>query len=167
MWKKTMIALTLITLPTCQAKTYVQENTTPTQSTTTSKESEPYEKQQEPTNPTRQIPTAISEPIQTTTTESAQTINSAQTIEEQLCSMDWNCEESLSVAWCESRMNPQAISPINRNGSQDFGLMQINNGAWQEYFGERWAQVLNAEQNIAMAYEIYSQYGWQPWTCAP
>ena len=164
-----MIALTLITLPTCQAKTYVQENTTPTQSTTTSKESEPYEKQQEPTNPTRQIPTAISEPIQTTTTESAQTINSAQTIEEQLCSniYSWQCSDVLYVAWCESRMNPQAISPTNRNGTRDYGLMQINNGAWQEYFGERWAQVLNADQNIAMAHEIYSLYGWQPWTCAP
>ena len=169
MWKKTMIALALITLPTCQAKTYVQENTTPTQSTTTSKESEPYEKQPEPTNQTRQIPTGITEPIQTTTTESAQTIRSAQTIEEQLCSniYSWQCSDVLYVAWCESRMNPQAISPTNRNGTRDYGLMQINNGAWQEYFGERWAQVLNAEQNIAMAYEIYSQYGWQPWTCAP
>ena len=165
MWKKTMIALALITLPTCQAKTYVQENTTPTQSTTTSKESEPYEKQPEPTNQTttRQIPTGITEPIQTTT------INSAQTIEEQLCSnrYSWQCSDVLYVAWCESRMNPQAISPTNRNGTRDYGLMQINNGAWQEYFGERWARVLNAEQNVSMAYEIYSKYGWQPWTCAP
>ena len=105
--------------------------------------------------------------MQTTTTASAQTTVSAQTIEQLLCSMDWNCEEALSVAWCESRMDHEAISPTNRNGTRDYGLMQINNGAWQEYFGQRWAQVLNAEQNIAMAYEIYSQYGWQPWTCAP
>lgn len=81
--------------------------------------------------------------------------------------MNWDCDEAKQVAWCESRINPKAISPTNRNGTRDYGLMQINNGAWQEYFGKRWAQVLNAEQNIAMAYEIYSQYGWRPWTCAP
>ena len=167
MWKKMMIALALITLQTCQAKTVVQENTTTKPLTTTSTTLKQSETQPEQTNQTttRQIPNGIIEPIQTTT--SAQTINSAQTIEELLCSMDWNCQEAKQVAWCESRMNPQAISPTNRNGSQDFGLMQINNRAWREYFGERWAQVLNAEQNIAMAYEIYSLYGWQPWTCAP
>ena len=169
MWKKTIIALALITLPTCQSKTVVQENTTTTRLQTTLTTSKPLETQLDQTNQTttRQIPAGIIEPTQTTTTASAQTITSAQTIEERLCSMNWPCQEAKQVAWCESRMNPKAISPINRNGSQDFGLMQINDGAWQEYFGKRWAQVLDTEQNIAMAYEIYSLYGWQPWTCAP
>jgi len=81
--------------------------------------------------------------------------------------MNWDCEEAKQVAWCESRMNPKAVSPTNRNGTRDYGLMQINNGAWQEYFGKRWAQVLKTKENIDMAYEIYSLYGWQPWTCAP
>ena len=166
MWKKTIIALALITLPTCQAKTVVQENTTTTRLETTSTTLKPLETQPETTKQTttRQIPDGIIEPIKTTTTAA-----SAQTIEELLCSniYSWQCSDVKQVAWCESRMNPQAISPTNRNGSQDFGLMQINDGAWQKYFGKRWAQVLNAEQNIAMAYEIYSQYGWRPWTCAP
>ena len=162
MWKKTIIALALITLPTCQAKTVVQENTTTTRLATTSTTLKPLETQPETTKQTttRQIPDGIIDQMQTTTT-------SAQTIEELLCSMDWDCKEATKVAWCESRMNPKAISPTNRNGTKDHGLMQINNGAWQEYFGKRWAQVLDAEQNVSMAYEIYSLYGWQPWTCAP
>jgi len=83
-----------------------------------------------------------------------------------VCSYDWPCEEALSVAWCESRHDPAAVSPDGQN----WGLMQINESTWRPFFGEaRWSQVLEAEENVRMAWEIYQRAGmtWQPWSCKP
>jgi len=74
----------------------------------------------------------------------------------------------MQVAYCESRLNPGAISPPNSDGTRDHGLMQVNSGAWgRRVFGERWDRVLDARTNVDMAWHIYQLYGWQPWTCKP
>lgn len=36
----------------------------------------------------------------------------------------------MAIAYTESRFNPNAISPANRNGSRDYYFMQINNRVW-------------------------------------
>ena len=88
-------------------------------------------------------------------------------ISELLCSdKSWSCRDAHRIAHCESRMNPRAVSPVNRNGSQDFGVMQLNDSTWATYFGTYlWHQVLDPQKNIAMAHHIFVLYGWRPWSC--
>ena len=85
-----------------------------------------------------------------------------------LCSKPWPCEEAIQVAKCESELKAWAVSPPNSNGTRDYGLMQINDGAWgRPVFGDRWDDVLDAQTNVDMAWHIYSIYGWRPCTCRP
>ena len=117
----------------------------------------------------RQIPrTVIYHPTTTTTTAAISAVELS--IEQIICAKPWNCEEALQVAYCESRLNPGAISPTNSNGTRDWGLMQLNDGALgKRVFGKRWDRVLDAQTNVDMAWHIYQTAGnsWQPWTCKP
>ncbi len=115
----------------------------------------------------RQIPRTVNyHPTTTTTTAPISTVEF--NIREIICSKPWNCDEALQVAKCESELTPGAISKPNRNGTRDWGLMQINDGAWgKRVFGERWDRVLDPQTNVDMAWHIYQIYGWQPWTCRP
>lgn len=90
---------------------------------------------------------------------------SARGIEAIICSYPWPCAEALAVARCESGLNPIAVSPDGAN----WGLMQLNQPTWAPYFGaQRWASVLDATANVAMAYEIYQRAGsWASWSCRP
>ena len=92
------------------------------------------------------------------------------TIADIICSKPWPCSEALRVAECESELKPWAVSPPNSNGTRDWGVMQINDGAWgKRVFGERWDRVLDPQTNVDMAWHIYQTAGnsWQPWTCKP
>lgn len=82
-----------------------------------------------------------------------------------VCAQPWPCSEAVAVAWCESRLGPAAVDPEGTS----WGLFQLHADTWRPYFGEeRWAFVLDAAANVAMAYEIYVQGGgWGPWTCKP
>lgn len=83
-----------------------------------------------------------------------------------ICAYPWPCEEALAVAWCESRHDARAVDAFAEN----WGLFQINEQTWRPYFGEeRWARVLEASENTAMAWEIYERGGrtWLPWSCRP
>jgi hypothetical protein len=115
----------------------------------------------------RQIPRTVNyHPTTTTTTAPISAVELS--IEKIICAKPWNCEEALQVAYCESRLNPGAISPTNSNGTRDWGLMQIND-VWRQAFPVRWAKVLDAKTNVDMAWHIYQTAGksWQPWTCRP
>ena len=115
----------------------------------------------------RRIPdTVLEQPTLTIPRDNVKTV-SLSPVEQMICSYDWDCPTALQVAECESNMNPGAISPVNRNGTRDWGLMQINDGAWKQAFPVRWAKVLDPEVNLAMAWHIYQLYRWQPWTCRP
>ncbi len=115
----------------------------------------------------RQIPRTVNyHPTTTTTTAPISAVEF--NIREIICSKPWPCQEALQVAKCESELTPGAISKPNRNGTRDWGLMQINDGAWgKRVFGERWDRVLDPQTNVDMAWHIYQIYGWQPWTCRP
>jgi len=85
-----------------------------------------------------------------------------------VCAKSWDCEEAMQVAYCESRFTPSAVSPTNSNGTRDWGLMQIND-VWRSAFPVTWANVLDVQTNVDMAWHIYQTAGntWQPWTCKP
>ena len=71
-------------------------------------------------------------------------------------------EEAMSVMWCESGGDPNAVSWTG----ESFGLFQINSIHRFEGFGERW---MIPEHNIAWAYELWSEQGnsWSAWACKP
>lgn len=78
----------------------------------------------------------------------------------------WDCSTALAVFRCESGLEPGAIDPTREN----WGLAQLNEFTWRPFFGEeRWARVLEAEENLAMAHVIYERAGrtFLPWACRP
>lgn len=68
------------------------------------------------------------------------------------------------VAWCESRLDPAAVSSTN-----DHGLFQINatyhRASFEEVTGQPWSMVYDAFWNTVYAKHLYDRQGWQPWTC--
>ncbi len=77
-----------------------------------------------------------------------------------VCAYDWPCSEALSVAFCESRYLPWA-----ENGRYK-GLFQVGSD-WAPVFGVTVEQLLDAETNIWVAYQLWRRSGWQPWACSP
>lgn len=73
--------------------------------------------------------------------------------------------DALQVAWCESRLDPGAVGPANRNGSRDFGLFQFNDGGTlQHYIGSE-ARAMDAVTSARAARTYAGERGWRPWTC--
>lgn len=70
-------------------------------------------------------------------------------------------DHSIAVALTvpESGRNPEAISPINADGSQDRGLLQIN--SVHGYDPDR---LLEPAYNMAAAREVWERQGWGAWT---
>ena len=72
---------------------------------------------------------------------------------------------ALRVAACESGYDPHARH-VNRNGTVDYGVFQINSGGTLQSLGITAAQALDAETNIRAAYRLFRKRGWQPWVCS-
>lgn len=71
-------------------------------------------------------------------------------------------DEARKVAKCESG-NRVVKSKANKNGTYDYGNMQINS-LWLKYYGLTEAQILDPETNIATAKKIYDRSGnWSAW----
>lgn len=72
--------------------------------------------------------------------------------------------EAERVAYCESRLDPLAVSPTN-----DHGLFQINSryhrASFEQVTGQPWTKVYDAYWNTVYAKHLYDTQGWQPWTC--
>jgi hypothetical protein len=70
---------------------------------------------------------------------------------------------AVAVARCESSMDPTAA-----NGPHA-GLFQLS-ATWHQgraaRLGYAWSQMYQAVPNITVAYDLYSEQGWTPWTCA-
>jgi hypothetical protein len=74
-------------------------------------------------------------------------------------------QKALSVARCESSLDPGAMSP----GGGNHGLFQINNvhsGTWVSVTGTAWSNRYDAELNTKFAHWLWSNQGWGPWACA-
>lgn len=74
-------------------------------------------------------------------------------------------DKAVRVARCESRLDPEAVSP----GGSNVGLMQINvvHKGLAARMGYSWGQMLQAAPNLAVARAVYDAAGgWSPWSCA-
>lgn len=80
-------------------------------------------------------------------------------VEALICSFDWPCAEALAVARCESGLSPSAV-----NG-QHAGLFQIALDWHRPKFGG--ADPFDAGANVAVAYAIWLDQSWLPWSCKP
>lgn len=80
---------------------------------------------------------------------------------------------AITVATCESHLNPYETSAPNSNGTRDMGLFQLNDGgSLQHLLSEtgqnpnNLSQALNPSWNARAAALLWSQRGWEPWVCA-
>lgn|SRR3990167_10104717 len=71
---------------------------------------------------------------------------------------------ALSVAKCESSFDPTA-----RNGVH-IGLFQLS-GRYHRgraaRLGYSWEQMAQVEPNVRVAWDLYSEQKWRPWSCKP
>jgi hypothetical protein len=90
------------------------------------------------------------------------------------CSPEWHIQqifggaspEATRVAHCESRLDPNAVSP----GGGNHGLFQINNvhqGTFTQVTGQPWSERYHPHWNTVFAKHLYDTQGWGPWTCKP
>lgn len=71
-------------------------------------------------------------------------------------------DKLISIAKRESRLMPHAYnSKLNKDGSHDVGLFQINSKAWPELWSKY--NLLDPEENVKAAVEIYNSVGLKPW----
>ena len=66
-----------------------------------------------------------------------------------------------TVAWCESRLHPRLVSRPNWDGSQDYGLWQINDRYWGYLF--KYLRWWVPGENARMAKHVYEKQGIQAW----
>ena len=71
---------------------------------------------------------------------------------------------ALKVAFCESKFDPSVTGRFRERG-----IFQIHpvHRKRIESMGYTWDQMYEVLPNIKVAYEIWSEQGWKPWTCRP
>ena len=72
-----------------------------------------------------------------------------------------NVAIAVAVALAESGGIPNRVSPVNKNGTIDRGLWQINSAHAKEFDISDWA---NPQSNANYAYKIYKSQGWTAWS---
>ena len=97
-----------------------------------------------------------------------------------ICAYPWPCAEALAVVYGPTPPNSRAPggcangesggNPRAQNGDHA-GLFQIARYWHEQRFTRRgwsWEQdAFDAERNAAIAYELWSDSGWGPWSCRP
>lgn len=58
--------------------------------------------------------------------------------------------------------NPAALSGVNRNGSFDLGLWQVNSAWWPQFGGQ--AALIDPWRNAQAAYFIFTRQHWCAWS---
>jgi hypothetical protein len=100
----------------------------------------------------------------------------ASAVRELVSGYPWPAGDALRVLWCESRGDGGAV-----NGYGHTGLFQISPEwhGWRVLGGPRrritdelelaqaTRRLLEPATNVAVAYAIWSESGWQPWGCRP
>lgn len=68
-------------------------------------------------------------------------------------------EEAIKVAKCESGLRAVSNEGLNKNGSVDAGVFQVNQSAHR--VAKKW--LMNSAINIRIAKQLYDEQGWNPW----
>lgn len=109
--------------------------------------------------PTVKIPTPTSKPKKKVgfvqPVQAAEPIDQ-QTIIDYICSKAWDCKIAVAVARAESGLNPNRLS---YSGCCK-GVFQIHSVHIAKFNG---VSMYDTHKNIDVAYQIYSEQGWQPW----
>lgn len=88
-------------------------------------------------------------------------------LEALICAYPWPCAEALAVARCESGID--AAGRLNGTaavGGSSYGLFQIN--AVHAYrWPDFWDEWMDPTKNAEWAFQLWSEQGWNPWTCRP
>ena len=71
-----------------------------------------------------------------------------------ICSLDWECDRAMRVAYCESRFVAEAT---NKAGPY-IGLFQV----WDRHVEEPW-MLYDPIYNTQIAYQLWLERGWRPW----
>ncbi len=80
-------------------------------------------------------------------------------LEKKICDVfTENCDLMIAISKAESGMRVDAVSPLNRNGSRDCGLFQINQPS-----GICPAELLEAEKNLEIARKKFDTQGLGAW----
>lgn len=74
-------------------------------------------------------------------------------------------EGALKIAWCESRLNSEAVNKRNSNGSIDYGLFQLNDGGTMQRLGVDKESANDPFVNAKAAKVLFDDRGWKPWYC--
>ena len=69
----------------------------------------------------------------------------------------------LQIASCESSFSATAEN-VNRDGSVDIGLLQINERNWRECHGSK-TELSDPYNNARCAYQIWQHQGYNAWGC--
>ena len=75
-------------------------------------------------------------------------------------------DNAVRVAWCESRLNPDAVNEANRNRTTDRGLFMLNDGGTMQRLGVNDREAFDARESTRAAWVLFDDRGWQPWVCA-
>lgn len=71
---------------------------------------------------------------------------------------------ALRISWRESRLLPNVVNDTNTNGTNDWGLFQLNDGGTLQFAGGIPGQdVLAPQWNARAAARIVADVGWDPW----
>ncbi len=87
--------------------------------------------------------------------------NGKQEITNEICRYNWNDEQALRVAMCESGIREEAIGDKHIY-PHSYGVFQIRALSGRPAP----AQLLDYKTNINYAYQLWQSQGWYPWTCA-
>lgn len=71
---------------------------------------------------------------------------------------------AVRISWRESRLLPNVVNDTNTNGTNDWGLFQLNDGGTLQYAGGTpGVDALRPRWNARAAARLVAEVGWGPW----
>ena len=83
-----------------------------------------------------------------------------------ICSVPWPCATALRIARCESGADYWADPADNPSHRGAFQLSYVHAERFTAHGWDWNTDGLVLERNVAIAYEVYKDSGWRPWSCA-
>jgi hypothetical protein len=80
----------------------------------------------------------------------------------------WPLGEALRVFSCESvNFRPDVVYGPTEGAAGERGITQLHPVHIDKFYQRDWTwdDAFNPERNLAVAYAIYADQGWGPWTC--